>query len=650
MKKKTAWNVFWMALALLFTGIYMIWRIGFTVPHEKGWISLVFFILLLLAEFSGFLEQAVMLYNMYGFEKAEEKAPQLEERLYPHVDILIPTLNEPMELLAKTLRACKRMEYPNRELVHIFLCDDGERQEARELAMQLGVAYLGRTTHENDKAGNLNYAMQHSTSPIVAVFDADMMPKKRFLLETIPYFAPNLRRNEFIRRSGGKKRGKSKERMVGFVQTPQNFYYPDLFQYNLFAEDMIPNEQDYFYKVVQIAKNKSNSVIFGGSNALLLREALEEIGGFVTGVLTEDFATGIELEKAGYRGIAISKVLASGMPPKSFAALIRQRKRWARGCICSGRKTHFLRSKGLDMKQKLNYLTAIGYWLGPVKKLMYILAPVLFAFAGIVAVECTIEEVLLFWLPMYLCSNICMHRLSRNIRTTKWTDVYDMVFFPYLLPVALTGGFGKKQHGFHVTAKDEEVKRSSKGSFVLVYLAGLGISLAAAVRMLGQTARQQTPSYLVMIFWLCVNAYYFLMACYVAWGRNLTDAYAMQKIKGEGSFITEDENGTRSVEKVLLEGCCSDKIYLRFPQENTKEQGKLEIENLTLPLLQGKAASGKAKIYSYSIDTTVFSEEDRDAYEAFLYDREPILPQKLQKQGFHLDLSITNMLRHLMES
>lgn len=648
MKKKTRWNVFWMALALISTGVYIIWRIGFTNPHDKGWLSLVFFILLLVAEVSGFLEQMVMLYNMYGFEKAEEKTPQLEKRLYPHVDILVPSLNEPMELLEKTLRACKRMEYPAKERVHIYLCDDGERQEAKELAARLEVEYIGRKTHEHDKAGNLNYAMRHSTSPLVAVFDADMMPKKRFLMETVPYFSAYLRHKEFIHKRGGKKQSKrtGKDNMVGFVQTPQNFYYPDLFQYNLFAEDAIPNEQDYFYKVVQVAKNKTNSVIFGGSNAVLLREGLEEIGGFVTGVLTEDFATGIELEKAGYRGVAISKVLASGMPPKSFSALIRQRKRWARGCLRSGRKTHFLRSKGLDIRQKLNYLTAISYWLGPVKKLIYILTPVLFAFAGIVAVECTIEGVLLFWLPMYVCSNVCMHRLSQGIRTTKWTDVYDMVLFPYLLPTALTGGFGIKKHGFHVTAKDEEVKRSSKGRYVLVYLLGFLISLGAAVRMLGMTAEQQTPSYLVMIFWLCVNAYYFLMACYVAWGRNLDDAYTVQKIKGESSLAGEDG----SVAQVSLEGCFTDKIRLRFAEESAIRQGKLQLENLTIPLTDRVEVSDEPNVYCFSIDFTGLSEEERDDYEAFLYDREPVLPQKLTRSGFHLDPVILNMFRHLTES
>ena len=644
--KKARWNVFFMILTLLLNGIYIVWRIGFTVPVDKGGVSLFCYVVLLIAEVSGFLELAVMSYNMYGFENAEPKKPSLEEKWYPHVDIFVPTLNEPVALLEKTIRACCRMEYPKKEKVHIYVCDDGERTEVKEMAERLGVHYLGRTSHEDAKAGNLNYGMQKSNSPLVAVFDADMMPKRRFLMETVPYFAPNLRRMHYEKKQNfHKKRERQQEGMVGFVQTPQNFYYPDLFQYNLFAEDCIPNEQDYFYRVVEIAKNKSNSVIFGGSNALLSRQALEEIGGFVTGVLTEDFATGIELEKAGYQGIAISKVLASGMPPKSFTELIRQRKRWAKGCICSGRVTHFLRSKGLDLRQKLNYLTAIAYWFGPLKKLIYILAPLLFAFGGIVAVECRIEGVLLFWLPMYLCNRIYMRKISQGIRTTRWTDVYDMVLFPYLLPTVLTGSYKGKKQIFHVTEKGDSKERSSEGRYVPIYLLGLGLSFVAAIRMLGQTVELKTPSYLVLIFWLCVNAYYFLMAAYVAWGRTIGDAYEIQRIKETGRFVSQEGEEV----EVLLQGCFADKILLSFSDGKGRETGELKLDTGRIPLSNGKEWEETKGIYSYPLVYEKFTKEEKDRYDVFLYDREPVLPQQLEKKNRLFGLSIYNLYSHLTD-
>lgn len=350
-RKNTGWNKFFIVLTMIFTLDYLIWRIFFTIPKKEGVLSIVFWAILLIAECVGLLEMAVHFYNMYDYDRIKLHTPYMKREQFPEVDIFIPTINEEIGLLEKTVYACLQMEYPDKNKVHIYLCDDGNREEVKGLAKKLLINYVTREEHEDAKAGNLNHALAESSSSYIVVFDADMMPKKQFLMRTIPWFL---------------------KEDTGFVQTPQNFYYPDLFQYNLFATDHIPNEQDYFYKVVQVAKNKSNSVIFGGSNAVLSRKALEEIGGFVTGVVTEDFATGIELEKKGYHGIAIPEVLASGIPPMTFKELIGQRRRWAKGCIQSGKKTHFLRAKELTFLQKINYLTAISYWYTPVKRLIYL--------------------------------------------------------------------------------------------------------------------------------------------------------------------------------------------------------------------------------------------------------------------------------------
>lgn len=35
---------------------------------------------------------------------------------------------------------------------------------------------------------------------------------------------------------------------IALVQTPQSFYNQDLFQFHLFSETTIPNEQDFFQK------------------------------------------------------------------------------------------------------------------------------------------------------------------------------------------------------------------------------------------------------------------------------------------------------------------------------------------------------------------------------------------------------------------
>ena len=74
------------------------------------------------------------------------------------------------------------------------------------------------------------------------------------------------------------------------------------------------NEQDFFCRSIEPAKTSGNSVIYGGSNTVLSRAALEKIGGFYTESITEDFATGLLIESAGFVSLGLPTPLASDRP------------------------------------------------------------------------------------------------------------------------------------------------------------------------------------------------------------------------------------------------------------------------------------------------------------------------------------------------
>lgn len=99
----------------------------------------------------------------------------------------------------------------------------------------------------------------------------------------------------------------------------------DVVQHNLYFNYNINNEEDFFMRYLQEAKDKFNNVIYIGSDALFRKSALEEIGGFSTGVITEDMATGLILQNKGYKGIYVNKPLASGLSPETLANFIKQR-------------------------------------------------------------------------------------------------------------------------------------------------------------------------------------------------------------------------------------------------------------------------------------------------------------------------------------
>ena len=500
--------------------IYLIWRIFFTIPFGEGIIALISGMYLLIVEIVGMLEEVVHYNNMTNIEYP--MIPKADFSEFPDVDIFIATYNEPVELLYKTINGCINMEYPDENKVHIYICDDSNRIEMKKLAEEMNINYITRTERKDAKAGNFNNALAKTDSPLVVTFDADMVPMHDFLMSTVPYFVEDLTNAKKIEKKDGKEARKNREGKIGFIQTPQSFYNPDLFQYNLFSETRIPNEQDYFYRDIQISRNKSNSVIYGGTNTVISREALDEIGGFYTKVITEDFATGILIQSNGYTCYAIDEVHASGLAPEDLKGLVKQRQRWARGCIQTGRKLNILFRKGLNISQKLSYISAITYWYGCLKRLIYIMAPILFSVFGVVVVKCTLLEVLIFWLPMYIFSSKSLKLVSRKIRTVKWTNVYETILFPSLIVSVILESLGISQKKFNVTRKGgaiEDKNYQIKKAIPHIILSIL--SIIGIINCVKFTFITGTPVYIVLIFWLIINLYNIVMSIYFMLGRQV---------------------------------------------------------------------------------------------------------------------------------
>ena len=501
----------WFLLNMFFTVVYLAWRFFFTIPFEYGIVSIVTGMALLGVEVLGMVEAFVHYVNMYTVENYPFPENIPEDR-YPDVDVFIATYSEPTELLYKTIHGCKKMKYPDPAKVHIYVCDDGHRAEMKALAQRMQVNYLDREDHEGAKAGNLNNGLAHSSSPYVVTFDADMIPRSNFLLRTIPYLVDAEMKNEGLPQEEQVK--------IGFVQSPQSFYNLDLFQFNLYSEQRIPNEQDYFYKDIQVARTRTNSVIYGGSNTVISREALQAIGGFYTGAITEDFATGILMEKKQFVSLGIGETLASGLSPQDLKSLVQQRIRWARGVIATGRKMHIFTSPDLTVAQKMNYWASIWYWYAPLKRLIYILSPIMYATFNFMVFKCTLPQVLLFWLPMFISSNISLRMLSKNIRSTKWTSIYETVIFPFMLLPVLFESVGISMKKFKVTKKDGVQNEKGRNFIYTVpFLILIVLSLIGIVRCIMIMLDSGSFGPIVVLFWLVYNLFLLVMSLFFVDGR-----------------------------------------------------------------------------------------------------------------------------------
>lgn len=627
----------WMYFNIAWTIVYLIWRTFYTLPLEDGIVSIVAGVALLVVEILGMFEAFVHYFNMSNIENPHAEEVPLDE--YPDVDVFIATFNEPIEVLYKTVNGCVRMEYPDKKKVHIYLCDDGHREAVKALADKMGVGYIAREDHKGAKAGNLNHAMSVTSSRYIATFDADMIPKHNFLMETMVYFVMQERKNRNL---------EEKDQVhIGFIQTPQNFYNPDLFQYNMFLENRIPNEQDYFYKDVQVARNKSNSVIYGGSNTVISRKALEDVGGFYDKSITEDFATGILIQKKGYICYAINKVLASGLSPTDLKSLISQRVRWARGCICTGRKMHLIFSKDLKFKQKINYLASVWYWYASWKRFIYIMSPILFATFNVMVVRCTLIEVLIFWLPMYISSNICLKMMSNNIRTTKWTNIYETILFPFLMIPTMLETFGISMKKFKVTKKDGANEEERTWYYAIPHIVMAVLSIIGIVNCIRWTFDTGRIDYIVILFWLISNLFNIVMSIFFVMGRSAMRKYERMEVKQhcvveskyetvEGVSIDASEGGISILFDEPVDIDENEKVRITIKDEQCDACVEGEVVLVTNNHNKWK--------YAFAVTDML---ESKDDYTYIIYDKFSGMPENLDESSSSFDDLRINISKRL---
>ncbi len=617
--------------------IYLLWRVFFSVPVEYGAFAIVCNLVLLAVELLGFWE-SLMHYD--GMIKLRDyPLPEIDSADYPDVDIFVATYNEPVELLRKTLTGCKHIKYPDAGKVHIYLCDDNRRVQMRELADELGVGYFDRPDNTGAKAGNLNCAMARTHSPYVVTFDADMIPREDFLLKTVPYFVDAERRNATL--------PESEQMPLGFIQTPQCFYNPDVFQHNLYAEKRIPNEQDFFYRTVEPARTASNSVIYGGSNTVLSRKAIEAIGGFYTGSITEDFATGLLIEAAGFISLGLPEPLASGLAPSSFAEHIQQRTRWGRGVILTAKKLKFLRNRGLSTRQKMSYLSSVTYWFSSLKNWIYMLAPLMFAVFGVPVFKCTVTQLLIFWLPMFVCQSLCLRLISHGSISSKWSGIQETVVMPFLLIPIIKESFGISLTTFKVTKKQvASGKRQRNMRAKIPFWVLTALSLFGIVRVITLLSGIESIGLLAVLFWLIRNVYFLVMCLFLIDGRDsdgenvsVIDAEPVSLIS-DGGIVTEGITTRLTEHSINL--FVDEPELLRLGQSVELEHACRKLRGTVVAVRRSQNARVPAV---YTVELLDFCGA-RDEYIYNLYNRVPTLPQSLSRDlGLLPDLWI-NLVKH----
>jgi cellulose synthase (UDP-forming) len=341
-------------------------------------------------------------------------------------------------------------------------------------------------------------------APFIAVFDADFVPKKNFLRKTIGFF---------------------EDESIGIVQTPQVFYNKDSFQNSLRMQNVITDDQRFFFRHVMPCRDAWGVAFYVGSSAVLRRKAIEAIGGIVTDMATEDQATSVAMLAKGYRTRYLNEPLSSGLAPESSFAMVEQRKRWCRGGI----QLAFRRFGpfGPDLKSlKARLFFVPTYWvLGYMNAAFFLLEATgcwYLGFTPFVAVDPM--EILIGSIATFILYSTFLIWVGRG----TWMPIVSPAFHLFMafavVPTALTSiikPWGKPLLAFaQVTPKGESayVTRVNDAALwpLLVAISILGFGVISAV-FFPLSLRLNPGENLVLAIWTALmftQMFFALLACF----------------------------------------------------------------------------------------------------------------------------------------
>ncbi|WP_240607869.1 UDP-forming cellulose synthase catalytic subunit [Pararhodobacter oceanensis] len=462
---------------------YWAWRVTETLPPIDDPISFIPAIFLFFVE-----TYAIAVFFLSGFMTADPikrgLPPKVAARDLPTVDILVPSYNEPIEMLAVTLSAAKNMHYPAHKRT-VILCDDGgtdqrcnhenpeiaeasrkRRRDMIALCNELGVVYSTRPRNEHAKAGNMSAALEKQNGELVVVFDADHVPSRDFLARTVGYFVEDPK--------------------LFLVQTPHFFLNPDPIDRNVGFRDDCPPENEMFYHLSHRGLDRWGGAFFCGSAAVLRRQALDEAGGFAGDTITEDAETALQIHRNGWKSIYVDHAMIAGLQPETFVSFIEQRGRWATGMMQLLILKNPLRGKGLSFTQRLCYLNSMTFWLFPLVRMTFILAPLAYLFFGLQIFVATIEEVAVYMTSYMAVNFMIQNALYGKVRWPLISEIYETAQAPYLSKAIFKTVANPRGAKFNVTAKDEILEEDFVSPIykplVLIFVLTLLGVVAAAVR------------------------------------------------------------------------------------------------------------------------------------------------------------------------
>jgi cellulose synthase/poly-beta-1,6-N-acetylglucosamine synthase-like glycosyltransferase len=231
----------------------------------------------------------------------------------PPYTVLIAAYHE-SGVIAKTIEAVERLEYPRDRLQVLLLLEDDDiatiaAARTADRAPNVEILLVPRAAPRT-KPKACNYGLAYATGDIVTIYDAEDRPEPLQLRRAVAAF-------------------RSLPPDVACLQAKLSYHNP---AQNLITRLFTVEYLTWFSMLLPALARRGGPIPLGGTSMHVRRHVLEAVGGWDPFNVTEDADLGVRLNRSGYR----TEVLDSTTLEEAnsdFINWVKQRSRWYKGYL-----------------------------------------------------------------------------------------------------------------------------------------------------------------------------------------------------------------------------------------------------------------------------------------------------------------------------
>jgi len=249
------------------------------------------------------------------YMRAAKGTGHVEISEYPMVSVIVPAHNEAVVLM-RTIQSLMKFDYPA-DRYEIIVVNDNSSDNSRELLEKIQrdnpdkkmiVVSTDKFAGAKGKSNALNIGFSVSSGSVIAIYDADNTPEP----QALRLLVENLVSDDSLGAVIGKfrTRNRNDSLLTRFVNIETLAY-----------QCMTQAGRWYFFKLCTIP----------GTNFVIRRSIVNEIGGWDTKALSEDTEISFRIYRMGYKIKMVPQSVTWEQEPSLLRIWFKQRTRWAKG-------------------------------------------------------------------------------------------------------------------------------------------------------------------------------------------------------------------------------------------------------------------------------------------------------------------------------